>query len=178
MSIVTTQTTQTMSRAEIAVMTHLFKVGDISPIVSMPAPADIVPRHNSPDWADNLAILVAHIIGNPLDERHQPKVKATCGRFVQVEYTPLRQDDPDIIVCLSQGAAAFHRAMMKFQEARSLVDRETRRSKFMSLGEWYTAAKKAAMRLIEPLRLLGVSQQEFLFVMRWALLCCTYRHTT
>jgi len=184
-----TTTTQTITRAEIAMIAHLFKTGDISPITNTTAPtlhreptATAPTLHQEPTATaptlDNLAILIAHITDHPLDEQHRPELKASCGRFALVEYTPYNHKDPEIIVYLGRRATAYHHAIANFQDARSLVHKGTDRSKYLSSQGWYTNAKNAALNLIQPLRKLGATRREFLFVMHWALLCCTYRRTT
>lgn len=109
---------------------------------------------------DAVYVITAHVFQNPMVDVNP---LAQVGRFVLVAYTPERLADPDVIVTLEHGAAAaaFHRAVVAFQEARVLRYHDSSRT-------WYQRVMLAARNLVSPLWSLQPAPAEAVFVLNWA----------
>lgn len=101
---------------------------------------------------------MAHIMQTPVSEA---MILSQVGRFALVEYTPLESRDPEMCICLAGETAAFHRAILGFQEART--------SGRYQWSEWYARAMEAAKLVLTPLRLLHPTPYEADFVIGWLL---------
>jgi hypothetical protein len=115
---------------------------------------------------ESILIWTADVLQMPV---RYVKPREQVGRFVIVDYQPLSQPDPDIILALMPGAQAFHRAILDFQRARA------RHSETWS--SWYLRVKETARRVLLPLRLLEPHPLEADFVIRWLLLVCAKGQT-
>ncbi len=109
---------------------------------------------------DAVYVITAHAFQNPMVNVRRV---AQVGRFVLVAYTPERLADPDVIITLAHGAAAaaFHQAVVAFQEARVLRYHDSPRV-------WYQRVMLAARSLVSPLWRLQPAPAEAVFVLNWA----------
>ena len=109
---------------------------------------------------DAVYVITARVLQNPMVDVNP---LAQVGRFVLVAYTPERLADPDVIVTRAHGAAAaaFHRAVTAFQEARVFRYRDSSRT-------WYQRVMLAARSLVSPLWGLQPAPAEAVFVINWA----------
>ncbi len=109
---------------------------------------------------DALYAITAHVFQNSM---RNVRPLAQVGRFVQVAYAPEDSGDPDVIITLAHGAtaAAFHRAVVAFQEARVFRYHDSSRT-------WYRRVIQTARSLVSPLWSLRPSPAEAVFVLNWA----------
>ena len=114
-----------------------------------------------------LTILTADVLQSPVQSVEMVKC---VGRFALVQYAPVYDADPDVILFCGVGGQGFHKAMRDFQRAR-------RRGR-VGLSEWYRRTKAAARGLITPLGALDPSPSEADLVLRWALGVCARHKTT
>lgn len=109
-----------------------------------------------------LTILAAQTLQHPL--RWVEPLKRV-GRFVQIAYEPIGYPDPDMVIFLGPSNPAFQTAMREFQRVRFKQP-----PTWGGWPKWYQATMEAARTLIAPLQALQPTEQEALFVMRWAAL--------
>ena len=128
-------------------------------------PDTLLPALQSADTTPTVSlnavyVITAHVFQNPMVN---VRPLAQVGRFVLVAYTPERLADPDVIVTLAHGAAAaaFHQAVVAFQEARVLRYHDSSRT-------WYQRVMLAAQSLVSPLWSLQPAPAEAVFVLNWA----------
>jgi len=114
--------------------------------------------------------LVAHVLQQRLAQG-SVKTVARVGRFLKVQYIPLSQADPTMIVTTIPGAVMFHRAMRRFMES-------TRRHSYAygGYGEpaQYQAIKNAGRGVVGPLARLRPTVAEAEFVICFLLNGLTY----
>jgi hypothetical protein len=114
-----------------------------------------------------VTILAADVLQMPVQS---VRLVDQVGRFALVEYMPVADLDPDLVIYCDVGGHRFHQAIRDFQQAR---DRG-----YIHPAEWYQRAKAAARGLIAPLGALNPTPAEADFVLRWALLACARYQTT
>lgn len=118
--------------------------------IALPPRTDIAPL--------GLAIVLANILRHPV-VRGSVQCSGQVGRFARVQYEPMGQGDPEIILALVPGADRFHAAMLKFCHVRRhYVD-----------NQWYDNALAAARAVLGPLCSLGPHPAEAELVVRWML---------
>lgn len=123
------------------------------PAVDEPAPVRIS--------STKLQILMADIFQRPVNV----SLIETVGRFALVEYTPLPDPDPDIVVWIgrvSDASRRFHHALLAFQETR-------RPSDSGDMEAWYRRGKAAVRQTLSPLSELGPHPAEANFFLTWAM---------
>ena len=103
------------------------------------------------------AVVVAELLKMPLASANAIK---RVGRFMWVQFRPINDPDPEMIIALPGPASAhFNRVAMDFWRVRERGPRDPRK--------WYAAARAVMLRFISALDRMGASPEESDFVLSW-----------
>lgn len=133
-------------------MTSMNKLANLTFIV-----ADEQDQSQSTDLDNHQAqVLLADLFQWPMQSA---KVRQQVGRFALVEYTPVDNVDPDIVIMVGSGHQAFNRAVIALQ-----CHRRERQSPQL----WYQNAKLLSVAINAALAHVRATNEEQWFVQEWA----------
>jgi len=105
-------------------------------------------------------MLVAEAIQTPV-RAWDLRIRRQVGRFVLIEYRPINQNDPDIILPVT-ASPSFTKAMLNHQKARTDDGLRNPRA-------WYRRVMRSVRGLVPPLEEIWASPEEAAFVLLWAM---------